>query len=221
MKVLICDDHPIVAAALAATLDRLFAAEAVLVHSFAKARELLADRPAILFDLCILDLHIPGEDAQSNLRALRDVLGATPILVFSGSSDDADLRMTLELGLNGFLAKSAVPEMIEAAVRLVLAGGRYLPERVADLALQTTSASAPGRAQPESAPRSTEGHGRLTPRQRRVLGLMAEGHPNKIIAQDLGISPATVKVHVAQVIAMLGASNRTEAVARARNLGLL
>jgi two-component system, NarL family, nitrate/nitrite response regulator NarL len=217
VKVLICDDHPIVAGALAATLERLFNAEALLVHSFAKAREVLAAGPEI--GLCVMDLHIPGEDAHSNLRALRDLLGATPILVFSGSSDDADLRMTLELGLNGFLSKSAPPEVVEAAVRLVLAGGRYLPERVADLALQTATS---GRAVPEPAPRSeADGHGRLTPRQQRVLNLMALGHPNKVIAQDLGISPATVKVHVAQVIAVLGASNRTEAVARARHLGLL
>jgi len=98
----------------------------------------------------------------------------------------------------------------------VLAGGRYLPDAVRLLAL---AEPAPVRVVP------TNGAGAaptmLTVRQRHVLQLLAQGSPNKQIARELGISPATVKAHVAQVLAALGAGNRTEAVMVAHQRGLL
>jgi DNA-binding NarL/FixJ family response regulator len=64
-------------------------------------------------------------------------------------------------------------------------------------------------------------YGRLSERQMQVLREMADGKANKEIARQLGVAPATIKTHVAQVIALLGAANRTEAAARARGLGLI
>lgn len=209
MQVLICDDHPIVASALGMTLESAFDAQVHIAHSCAAA--LVAVRSIGQIDLLLLDLHIPGEDPRSNLIAARTACPQTPVVVFSGSDDPDHLRMVLELDVRGFLPKSARPEVLEAALRLVLAGGRYLPDAVRDLVLEGSSGSA----------ESPAPDGALTERQRQVLHLLAGGCANKQIARDLGISPSTAKAHVAQILTVLGAANRTEAVALARGRGLL
>lgn len=214
MQILICDDHPIVASALGMTLETAFDARVHIALNCSQALAKVAEVDRL--DLVMLDLHIPGEDARSNLAAARAACPDTPILVFSGSDDAANLRLALEMDVAGFLPKSSSPEVVEAALRLVLAGGRYLPDAVRLLALADSGAPvAAGNPAPISEP------GGLTTRQRAVLHLLAQGSPNKQIARDLGISPATVKAHVAQVLATLGATNRTEAVMMARQRGLL
>lgn len=120
--------------------------------------------------------------------------------------------MMLELlarGVDGFAPKSLSGDVIGAAIALVLAGGRYLPQRLAEMQLpeRRIAAAPPPRL--------------LTGRQLEVVRLMAKGQSNKDIARRLGIAPATIKTHVAQVIALTGASNRTEAAMRAGELGLL
>jgi DNA-binding NarL/FixJ family response regulator len=220
MQVLICDDHPIVASAIGMTLENTFDAEVRVVSSCAAALgEATTQGP---FDLLLLDLHIPGENPADNLRAARQTCPHTPIVVFSGSEDPAHLRLALEFDVRGFIPKSAPPEVIEAALRLVLAGGRYLPDHVRMLALSGLPAG-PVAGQPAAAPSvpvKLEDI-RLTERQHEVLRMLARGAANKEIARHLGISPHTVKAHVAHVLMVLGASNRTHAVDLARRQELL
>lgn len=212
MQVLICDDHPIVASAMGMTVEAAFDAEVHIAHSCADALDRARTMGAV--DLLLLDLHIPGEDPRENLNAARAACPQTPVVVFSGSEDPDHLRMALEMDVHGFLPKSSRPEVVEAALRLVLAGGRYLPDAVRTLALEAAAPATP----PATA---TLGEAGLTERQMQVLRLLAGGSANKLIARDLGISPSTAKAHVAQVLSVLGATNRTEAVAIARGRGLL
>lgn len=220
MQVLICDDHPIVASAIGMTLESTFDAEVRIVNSCAAALDEAATQGP--FDLLLLDLHIPGENPADNLRASREACPHTPIVVFSGSEDPEHLRLALELDVRGFIPKSARSEVVEAALRLVLAGGRYLPDPVRVMALSGMSAE-PAAPEPASIPADhavPEDTG-LTERQLEVLRMLARGAANKEIARDLGISPYTVKAHVAQLLMVLGASNRTHAVDLARRQGLL
>ncbi len=214
MQVLICDDHPIVASALGMTLETAFDAQVHIVLNCSQALDRIREIDRL--DLLMLDLHIPGEDARGNLAAARAACPDTPIMVFSGSDDVHNLRLALEMDVAGFLPKSSSPEVVEAALRLVLAGGRYLPDGVRLLALGEAEP-----AHPAHSHGAAGGPAVLTARQRHVLQLLAQGSPNKQIARDLGISPATVKAHVAQVLAALGAGNRTEAVMMAHQRGLL
>lgn len=211
MQVLICDDHPIVASAMGMTVEAAFDAQVQIAHSCADALDRARTMGAV--DLLLLDLHIPGEDPRENLSAARAACPQTPVVVFSGSEDPDHLRMALEMDVHGFLPKSSRPEVVEAALRLVLAGGRYLPDAVRTLALEAAAAPPPATA--------TLAEAGLTDRQMQVLHLLANGSANKQIARDLGISPSTAKAHVAQVLSALGAANRTEAVAIARGRGLL
>lgn len=220
MRVLICDDHPIVASAMGMTIETLFDAQVEITGCCAGALALARD--AGPYDLMLLDLHIPEEDPLDNLRAAREACPDTPIVVFSASEDAAHLRLALELDLHGFIPKSACPEVIEAALRLVMAGGRYLPDPVRAMAL----AGEAGDHHPSESPRLQAATGlpaprELTSRQIEVLRMLAEGAENKQIARTLGISPFTVKAHVAQLLQVLGASNRTQAVDIARRQGVL
>ena len=219
MQVLICDDHPIVAAALGMTLETAFDAQVHIALNCAQALEQI--RQIDRLDLLMLDLHIPGEEARGNLAAARAACPDTPIVVFSGSDDAHNLRLALEMDVAGFLPKSSPPEVVEAALRLVLAGGRYLPDAVRLLALAEPAPVRVVTTNGAGAAGAGDGHAALTTRQRHVLQLLAQGSPNKQIARELGISPATVKAHVAQVLAALGAGNRTEAVMVAHQRGLL
>lgn len=222
MKVLICDDHPIVASAIGMTVEARFGASVEIASTCASALDRVrSDGP---FDLLLLDLHIPHEDPLGNLQAAREACPDTPIVVFSASEDTAHMRRALELDVRGFIPKSSRPEVIEAALRLVLAGGRYLPETVGVMALAGAAADHPAVApapSPIPAPGVSPGASALTDRQIEVLQMLASGAENKQIARTLGISPYTVKAHVAQVLLVLGASNRTQAVVLARQQGLI
>jgi two-component system, NarL family, nitrate/nitrite response regulator NarL len=123
----------------------------------------------------------------------------------------------LDRGVAGFAPKSAGGQIIEAAIRLILAGGRYLPTRLADIAAAriATGTILPLR---DDAARLSE---RLTARQLDVLRLMVKGRPNKEIARALGMAPSTVKGHLSQILACLGADNRTDAAIKARLLGVV
>jgi len=168
-----------------------------------------ASRP----DLIISDLIMPGAGPVDGIRKLGEAAPDSPILVITGSEDDAVLLALLKLGVAGFAPKSSRTAVIEAAIRLVLAGGRFLPPRLAEIATGQGQERATHRAEPPLA--------RLTERQIDVLRLIALGGSNKEVARELDLSPATIKAHAAAAIASLGAANRTEAVMRARELGMI
>jgi DNA-binding NarL/FixJ family response regulator len=165
-------------------------------------------------DLILSDLVMPGASPLDGIAGLRRAAPQTPILVITGNEDDQLLLALFDLGIAGFAPKTSRSAVIEAAVRLVLAGGRYLPPEVLEL-VGRRAAPAAG-----AAPARTPGV-QLTERQTGILRLMADGASNKEIARMLDLSPATVKAHAAAAFAGLGVANRTEAVMRARTLGLI
>jgi DNA-binding NarL/FixJ family response regulator len=207
---LICDDHAMMREALAGAVSIGWpAAQIVQAHDFPAAWEAAAAGP----DLIISDLAMPGAAPVEGVRRLRAAAPASPILVVTGNEEDEVLLALFDLGIAGFAPKTSKSAVIEAAIRLVLAGGRYLPPRVAELA-----AGSGARSQATAAP---SGGPRLTERQVDVLKLIATGESNKEIARHLDLSPATIKAHAAAAMAALGAVNRTEAVMKAREMGLI
>lgn len=210
-RCLIADDHPLVRAALAAAIAISWPeTEIIEAADFPSACTLAAAGA----DLCLVDLAMPGAGPVEGVTALRAAAPSTPILVITGSCDDATMVELIGRGVAGFEPKSLTVEVMSAAINLVLAGGRYLPPRLAELQIPT-SLEAPSRLPQQTA------FGPLSPRNLDVVRLMAQGLSNKDIARTLNISPATVKTHVAQVIALIGATNRTDASMRAQRLGLV
>lgn len=209
---LICDDHVLVREALAGAV-RLGWPDAVVTT--------VGDFPAAWnaapgHDCCIADLMMPGADPLAGIAGLTRAAPDMPILVVTGTEDDALMLRLLGLGIAGFAPKTASSAIIEAALHLIMAGGRYLPPRLAEIAAARldTRAETPLRLAP------AEGV-RLTDRQLMVLRLVAEGRSNKEIALSLDLAPATVKTHLANIQSYLGARNRTDAALKARGLGML
>lgn len=136
-----------------------------------------------------------------------------PVVLLSGTEDRSAAREALDQGAVGFIHKSAGSQEMRNALRLVLQGEVYAP-----LAMLTATEPEPrsGHAKVHHA-----GDSRLTQRQLEVLRLMSEGAPNKIIARELDISEATVKLHVSAILQALGVRNRTEAALEASRRQLL
>lgn len=204
-RVLICDDHPMVRQSLAATARRLWPdVELLEAPDFPTAWAMAARHP----DLILADLGMPGAAPVDGVRELLAQASDARCLVVTGSDEDATAAELAAVGVDGIVRKTTTPAMIEAAMALVAGGGRYMPAHI--------------RAVPVHRPAAiVRDPVALTGRQRDVLERMAEGKSNKEIGRDLGIAPDTVKSHVSQVFALLGAVNRADACMKGRSLGVI
>ncbi len=160
---------------------------------------------------------------RDGIRGLRAVAPNAAILVVTGTDDDR-LMLDLDLGIAGFAAKTSSGAVIEAALRLIDAGGRYLPPPLAEIAAARRDGT-PAAAPPDVPAWSRTAPGAagaappdLTDRQRDVLRLVARCLSNKEIAGQLNLAPETVKTHLARSQTVLGAKNRTDAATRGRDL---
>jgi len=226
MKILVVDDHPMMADALRLallTLER--EAEVVCVGDLAGA---LSATAGDTFDLALLDLGLPDCAGQDGLARLREERPHLPVVVVSGTSDAETIVSALDLGAMGFIPKTSSRDVLLHAVRLVASGGIFVPVE----ALKSRSARSPASdavttslpAAPEplgsGAATLTPGELGLTPRQGDVLSLVLKGLPNKLIARKLDIAEGTVKAHVSAVLQALNVSTRTQALIAATRLGL-
>lgn len=221
MKILIADDHRLVIEAVKAKLSELEPGiEFVLAMS---VDELLAGATDEL-DLALIDLNMPGADGQAHIDEIRRRHPAVPVIVLSGYEDPAIMRSALERGVLGFIPKAYSPEVMLSAVRLVLAGGVYVPPMMLTALPPGIVAgvvpSPGGEPRASGASSQTLEHLRsvLTERQVEVLQLLSQGKPNKLIGRSLGISEGTVKIHLAAIFRALNVRNRTEAVVAAQAL---
>ena len=210
MNILVVDDHPLYRSGVVYTLQN--AGRDVQVVECASLDTAFQRMDAGLpVDLMILDLQMPGYSGLESVRAVRRQRPDIPVLVLSGSEDPAIVRECIDLGAYGFVPKSAPSDQFNAALKLVLSGGVYLPPTSLSVAAPTS------RAQQDAWSRLGA---HLTERQRQVLLGIVQGKPNKVIARDLGLSDTTVKSHVAHILAALVVSNRTEAVYALARAGL-
>ncbi|VAW79790.1 Two-component transcriptional response regulator, LuxR family [hydrothermal vent metagenome] len=162
--------------------------------------------------LVLLDLNMPGEMPFTGLTRVLSAAKGIPVVVLSASEDAADMQQSIELGAKGFIPKSSNNQILVAALELVLSGGVYFPPQIFDSVPgdRTTARNQPGTVQIS-----------ITRRQKEVLGLIAEGKPNKEISRILGLSDGTVRTHVNAIFKLLDVNNRTQASVRGRELGLL
>ncbi len=226
IRLLLADDHPIVREGLRAVLETQ--PDFVVAGEAGDGAQAIALAAALRPDVILLDLEMPGLDGEAALRALRAADPAARVLVFTAFDTDERILGAVRAGARGYLLKGAPRHELFAAIRVVAAGGSLLQPLVAARLIRHVadqhSTTNDQRPATKDARRPSAAHRPppvLTERQRDVLRLLALGRQNKEIAADLSISERTVKFHISAILAKLEAGNRTEAVARAAQLGLV
>ena len=220
VKVLIADDHRLIIEGVKIKLAELDPdVEAVVAMNLDELDRAVAAHADDL-DLALVDITMPGTHGHQHVAQLRAQAPALPVIVLSGSEDAELMRSLIDLGVLGFIPKAYSPDVMLSAIRLVLAGGIYIPP------LLLANAKAQGWQPAETAPQAASDPARsidglrnlLTERQIDVMRLLSQGKPNKLIARDLGISEGTVKIHLAAIFRALNVRNRVEAVVASRRL---
>jgi len=209
MQVLVADDHELARFALCEVLKRIEpAAEIFECDDLEKATKLAAENDGL--DLIVLDLVMPGMTGVDGCAVIQRERPGTPVAIVSGQFSRTDVVRALRNGVSGFISKSLGLRGLENALRVVLAGDKYVPVELMGI----DGSGAPGDIEKETGPFAT-----LTLRQRQVLGELVTGRSNAAIALGLDISEATVKLHVGGILRKLGARNRTEAATMAMERG--
>jgi DNA-binding NarL/FixJ family response regulator len=219
LRVLIADDHPLFREGLRGLVSQLDDKITVVeAGSLPEAQQAVAQQGA--FDLLLIDLRMPGMDGFEGIKILKKAAPNAPLVVISGFESKRNAEQSLEAGASGFIPKSAAINVTLNALKLVMLGEIYLPPSLI---------YGPGGQEEGEPPHPTTPAPRtfdpallapLTQRQYDVLALLGQGKSNKDIADTLGISEGTVKVHVGAILKVLGANNRTQAALMAIDAGI-
>ncbi|QCQ17650.1 response regulator [Microbacterium sp. RG1] len=215
IRVVLADDHAMMRAGFRTILtldDRI-----EVVGEAGTGAEAIAQARALRPDVVCMDVQMPDLDGlEATRRIIADPDIPSAVLVVTTFDRDDYLFAALDAGASGFLLKNAGPEELTAAVRVVAAGDALLAPEVTRRVIARFANPAISASAPEPLPVSSP----LTEREEEVLRLMADALSNGEIAERLYIGEATVKTHVSNVLAKLGARDRVQAVVLAHRHGL-
>jgi DNA-binding NarL/FixJ family response regulator len=203
IRVLVADDHPVVRAGLAELLAEVDDVHLVAVAEDGDAALALArsERP----DVVLMDLEMPRMSGIEATARIRGEQPGTQVVVLTSFADRDRILSALDAGAAGYLLKDAEPGDLIRGIRAAAAGDSPLAPRAASELLADRAERRP-----------TD---QLTPREHEVLAMVAEGMPNKLIAERLAISERTVKAHLTHIFERLGVSDRTQAALWAQRQG--
>lgn len=221
MKILIADDHELFLQGLEFILHKEYPeAEIMLADSYTGIFDIL--QKVQDFDLILTDLAMPGANWREALAKIHKICSDVPIIIISAVFEPEILQETYDIGVSGYVSKSFSNNLILSAINLVMAGGMYIPPEVMKMSMKSSSESVRNMIKDLDRPRTINSNDfGLTPRQTEVLECLAEGMPNKQIAYKLGVSEGTIKIHITLLMKTLEVTNRTAAVRKATQLGIL
>lgn len=207
ITLILADDHPVFASGLRAVFETEPDIEVLVVVGTGREAVVAAleHRP----DVAVLDIAMPDGDGLSVCAELRQAGLPTRALMLTMFDDDDNVLAALRAGAFGYTLKGAGPDELVAAVRAVARGEVLFGAGIAARMLELFGRSA-----------STSPFPQLTEREAEVLGLLASGLDNAVIARRLGVSAKTIRNHISNIITKLHVSDRTAAILRARDAGL-
>lgn len=195
------DDHPVLREGLVSILNE--EADLVVAGEAGSGEEGVEQFRKLRPDVVLMDLRLPGmTGAEATEKILREFPEAR-VLIFSSYSGDEDIARCLRAGARAYLLKDMLRTELIGAIRTVLSGQRYLPRAV------------------QQRLRERRAYKDLTAREREILGLIVKGLRNREIAEVLGTSEGTVRIHVSHILDKLGATDRTEAAVIAIERGIV
>lgn len=209
MKILITDEHPLYRDRLALDLEQQFPDTIIIQASnFSQAVKIIYEESGI--DFILLDLDMSDVKWEEGIKFLKQKAPDVKIIALSACEDIREIMKILDLGIKGYIPKRADTKAVKEALKSILNGGTYFPT-----ALNKSNSEV------SDIPRYKVKIKNLTNRQSQVLDLIAEGKSNKQIAYEMGVSEATVKLHINALLRSLNVNNRTQAVITAQKMGLI
>lgn len=211
MRILFADDHTLVREGIRPFLSELDKhVEVVEADTLSAAKE--SAETAGELDLILLDLKMPGMNGFNGITEFTQSHPGVPIVILSGHYNRKDVIAALDHGVSGYIPKNIGGMAMVNALRLVLAGEKYLPSEAfsdtADNEDQSILEPPAPRRNASADPRFKA----LTPRESEILHLLVDGLTNKQIAIELDLQEITVKIHVRNIYRKIGAQNRAQAV---------
>jgi two-component system nitrate/nitrite response regulator NarL len=205
MRILIIDDHALFRIGLSELLERrgiaVIAAVSGCEEGLARVRESAPD-------VLLLDMRMPEMSGLEMLKRLRSEGQKMPVAMLTTSRDEADVIDSLQQGAQGYLLKDMEPDDLIGALERIVSGETVVAQELTGVLARAVQG---GRERQEA----ESAYADLTPREREILCLLAEGQSNKVIARNLGISDGTVKLHVKAILRKLRVHSRVEAAVMA------
>jgi DNA-binding NarL/FixJ family response regulator len=212
IDVIVADDQTLVRSGIRSLLE--LSRDFRVVAEASDGEEALRAVRSAKADVLLLDVRMPKKGGLDVLDELRGVSGAPPAILLTTFDDDAVALAGIKLGARGFLLKDVSLEQLTSAIRTVASGGTIWSPAVTERVLRGIDRIAPAfeaAALPEP----------LTRREREVLRLMAAGASNKEIADALGAAEGTIKNHASNIFSKLGVRDRTRAVLKGLERGII
>lgn len=203
-KLLLADDHPFILAGLESILRDT---DYQILGMLNSGEAVLEALPRLRPDILILDVSMPGRTGVDVLRTIRSRGDQRPVILLTADLEDRLLLEALNVGVQGIVLKECAQTHLLDCLGTVREGGRWIEQSLLQRALDLTM-SRGAAADPLS---------QLTPRERAIVGLVAQGLRNREIASELGMSEGTVKVYLHRIYQKLDVGSRTELALYARD----
>lgn len=202
-RLLIADDHALIRDTVSFALEEEGAYQIEHAGSFESAKQKIAD-----CDIALVDIGMPDGNGLSSVIEVIKLAPKTKVLVFSQQASLAFIKSCIENGAVGYVPKSLSLSSFKEVLQFVMSGNVYIP--VSMLILEAEN----------SADDKAKQYG-LSKRELEVLKTVAGGKINKVVASELNVAEVTVKAHMKSVLSKLGVANRTQAVLRAKDIGMI
>lgn len=211
LRVLIIDDHTLFREGLEGLLTRR---DIDVIESVGDGETGIRLAQELNPDIILLDMRMPDINGLGVLKKLNECGLTMPISMLTTSTEERDLVEALRNGAKGYLLKDMEPDSLVVALRDIVSGKTVVAPTLAPILAKVVQGNVPSASDEENP------FVDLTPRETEILGLLAEGQSNKVIARNLGISDGTVKLHVKAILRKLSVHSRVEAAVLAVEHGL-
>ena len=214
IRILIIDDHTLFRSGIRLALQRHEGFE--VVGEAGDGLEGIKRAKQLKPDVVLLDLHMPGTSGLEALRVLTEDVPETQVVMLTVSEDAEDLLETLRAGARGYLLKNIDTEFLLESIQRAARGESVMSPQIAHKLADSL------RAPPkESVAAADINSGKLSPREREIIVMLAHGSSNKEIARVLNLSESTIKIHVQGILRKLNIAKRVQAAVYAVEHGLI